>query len=73
MVRHCIVISGEKLDNVERRLDEMNVDLKQTDKNIRELESLCGCCYCPCFKPGSVQVCQGYKGKAWNALITAHG
>ena len=52
----CFCFAGEKLDNVERRLDEMNVDLKQTDKNIRELESTCGCCYCPCGKPRTVQV-----------------
>lgn len=57
MLNVIIVINtGEKMDNVERRLDEMNVDLKQTDKNIRELESVCGCCYCPCGKPKSVQV-----------------
>ena len=52
---------GEKIDNVERRLDEMNVDLKVTDKNIRELESICGCCYCPCGKPRSVQGTKQYK------------
>ena len=52
--------TGEKIDNVERRLDEMNVDLKVTDKNIRELESFCGCCYCPCGKPRSVQVSCGF-------------
>ena len=38
----------------------MNVDLKVTDKNIRELESICGCCYCPCGKPRSVQVTCGF-------------
>ena len=26
----------------------MNVDLKRTDKNLRELEKICGCCTCPC-------------------------
>ena len=38
---------GEKLDNAERRLDEINVDLKQTDRNLHELEKCCGCCVCP--------------------------
>ena len=37
---------GEQLDNVERRLDEINVDLKQTDRNLTELEKCCGCCTC---------------------------
>ena len=37
---------GEKLDNAERRLDEMNVDLKQTDKHLNELEKCCLCFSC---------------------------
>lgn len=42
---------GEKLDNAERRLDEMNVDLKQTDKHLNELEKCCcGCFSCSCFR-----------------------
>ena len=38
---------GEKLDNIEENMDRMNVDLKRADKNLRELESVCGCCHCP--------------------------
>ena len=38
---------GEQLDNVEQRLDEMNVDLKKGDKTVKELEKCCcGCCVC---------------------------
>ena len=37
---------GEQLDNVEQRLDEMNVDMKKGDKAVRELEKCCGCCVC---------------------------
>ena len=37
---------GEQLDNVEQRLDEINVDLKKSDKTMRELEKCCGCCVC---------------------------
>ena len=44
------------MDHVEQNLDEMNVDLKRTEKNLRELEKVCGCCYCPCGNPRSVQV-----------------
>jgi hypothetical protein len=40
-------VQGEKLDRVENRFDEMNVDLNKTDKNIREIEKVCGCCVCP--------------------------
>ena len=40
----------EKLDNAEQHLDEMNVDLKQTDKHLNELEKCCcGCISCGCF------------------------
>lgn len=52
---------GEQLDNVERRLDEINVDLKQTDKNLTELEKCCGCCTLICCAPRSVKKTKGYK------------
>lgn len=52
---------GEQLDNVEQRLDEINVDLKQTDKNLTELEKCCGCCVCPCSYTRNVQKTKGYK------------
>ena len=51
---------GEKLDNVERRLDDVNVDLKRTDRNLTRLEACCGCCSCPCG-PGSAQSTRTYK------------
>ena len=52
---------GEQLDNVERRLDEINVDLKQTDKNLTELEKCCGCFSCNCCAPRSVKKTKQYK------------
>lgn len=57
----CINYTGEKIDNVDERMDEMKVGLKVADKSIRELESICGCCYCPCGKPRSVQGTKWYK------------
>ena len=42
---------GEQLDNVERRLDEINVDMKRTDKHLTELEKCCGCFTCCCRPP----------------------
>lgn len=47
---------GEKLDNVERRLDEINVDLKRTDKNLSEIEKCCGCFSCSCRRSFQVSV-----------------
>lgn len=52
---------GEQLDNVERRLDEINVDLKQTDKNLTELEKCCGCCTCLCCAPKNIKGTKHYK------------
>lgn len=52
---------GEQLDNVERRLDEINVDLKQTDKNLSELEKCCGCCTCLCCAPKNIKGTKHYK------------
>lgn len=65
---------GEQLDNVERRLDEINVDLKQTDRNLTELEKCCGCCTCVCCAPKNFQKNKHYKKvygkKANQAVVT---
>ncbi len=37
---------GEQLDNIENRMDEINVDLKQTDRNLSKLETCCCCFHC---------------------------
>ena len=52
---------GEKLDNAERNLDEINVDLKQTDRNLHELEKCCGCCVCPHKQTRNVKSTKPYK------------
>lgn len=50
---------GEQLDNVENRLDEINVDLKHTDKNLTKLETCC-CCF-NCCAPKDMQKTRKYK------------
>lgn len=52
---------GEKLDNAERKLDEINVDLKQTDKNLHQLEKCCGCCVLPCKRTRNMKRTKPYK------------
>lgn len=52
---------GEQLDNVERRMDEINVDLKHTDRNLSKLEQCCGCCTCICTRPRNMQKTKDYK------------
>lgn len=39
---------GEKLYDVQRRLDLIKVDLKRTDHNLTEIEKYCGCFTCNC-------------------------
>ena len=52
---------GEKLDSAERNLDEINVDLKQTDRNLHELEKCCGCCVCPHRRTRNMKSTKPYK------------
>lgn len=52
---------GEKLDNAERKLDEINVDLKQTDRNLTELEKCCGCCVCPHRQTRNIKKTKPYR------------
>lgn len=44
---------GQQLDNIEVRLNDMNADLKQAEKNMTQLERCCGCCLCPCGTKGN--------------------
>ena len=52
---------GEKLENAEIKLDEINVDLKQTDKNLHELEKCCGCCVCPHRQTKNMKSTKNYR------------
>ncbi len=51
---------GEQLDNVENRLDEIDVDLKQTDRNLTKLETCC-CCFHRCCVPRDMSKNRQYK------------
>lgn len=52
---------GEQLDNMDRRLDEINVDLNQIDENLTKLEKCCGCFTCVCCAPRSIKKTKQYK------------
>lgn len=52
---------GEQLDSVERRLDEINLDMRQADKNLTELEKFCGCCTCICCAPKNIEKMKQHK------------
>ncbi|KAK3753328.1 hypothetical protein QZH41_015279 [Actinostola sp. cb2023] len=38
---------GEQLDRVEEGLDQINVDMKEAEKNLTGMEKCCGLCVCP--------------------------
>ena len=52
---------GEQLDNVERRMGEMNADLKEADRNLREIEKCCGWCFCFGSRPKDFTESKDYK------------
>ena len=56
-----LIQQGEQLDNVERRMGEMNADLKEADRNLREIEKCCGCCFCPGTRPKDFTKRKDYK------------
>ena len=56
-----LIQQGEQLDNVERRMGEMNADLKEADRNLREIEKCCGCCFCPGSRPKDFTKRKDYK------------
>ena len=66
---------GEQLDNVERRLDEINLDLNQTDVDLKELEKCCGCFTCICCAPQDItktkQYYRAYEDKAYKPVVAS--
>ena len=37
---------GEQLDRVEENLDQINVDMREAERNLTGLEKCCGLCVC---------------------------
>ena len=37
---------GEQLDRVEENLDQINVDMREAERNLTGLEKFCGLCVC---------------------------
>lgn len=38
---------GEQLDHIEGNLDDINVDMREAERNLTNLEKCCGLCVCP--------------------------
>ncbi len=51
---------SERLDNVELKQEEINVDMNKADKDLTELEKGC-CCTCPCFTSKSIKTTKEYR------------
>ena len=43
---------GEQLDRVEDALDDINVDMREAERNLTNLEKCCGLCVCPGRRSG---------------------
>ena len=56
-----LIQQGEQLDNVERQMGEMNADLKEADRNLREIEKCCGWCFCFGSRPKDFTKSKDYK------------
>lgn len=52
---------GEQLDRVEENLDQINVDMKEAERNLTGLEKCCGLCVCPGRRRKNFEKTDNYK------------
>ncbi|CAH3177388.1 unnamed protein product [Porites evermanni] len=52
---------GEQLDRVEENLDQINVDMKEAERNLTGLEKCCGLCVCPWRRRKNFEKTENYK------------
>ena len=52
---------GEQLDRVEDALDDINVDMREAERNLTNLEKCCGLCVCPGGRAKSFEKSDAYK------------
>ncbi|XP_073851720.1 synaptosomal-associated protein 23 isoform X3 [Macaca fascicularis] len=46
---------GEQLNRIEEGLDQINKDMRETEKTLTELNKCCGLCVCPCNRVSVTQ------------------
>lgn len=66
---------GDQLRKVNQELDEINQDLKATEKTLTQMERCCGCCLCPCcasrnFERGNKQYNEAFSKQPRDELVT---
>lgn len=52
---------GEQLDRVEENLDQINVDMREAERNLTGLEKCCGLCVCPLRRKKNFEKNDMYK------------
>ncbi|XP_058962572.2 synaptosomal-associated protein 25 [Pocillopora verrucosa] len=52
---------GEQLDRVEENLDQINVDMREAERNLTGLEKCCGLCVCPWRRRKNFEKDEMYK------------
>ncbi|XP_072032597.1 synaptosomal-associated protein 25-like isoform X2 [Amphiura filiformis] len=57
---------GEQLDRIEEGMDQINVDMREAEKNLTGLEKCCGICVCPWKKFMNFEAGDDYK-KTWKS------
>lgn len=55
---------GEQLNRIEEGMDQINKDMRETEKTLTELNKCCGLCVCPCNRTKNFESGKAYKA-AW--------
>ncbi|CAL8303758.1 unnamed protein product [Boreogadus saida] len=55
---------GEQLKRAEEGMDQINQDMRQAEKNLKDLSKCCGLCVCPCDRVTSIENDSRYK-RTW--------
>eukprot|EP00074_Homo_sapiens_P098989 XP_016878182.1 synaptosomal-associated protein 23 isoform X3 [Homo sapiens] len=51
----------EQLNRIEEGLDQINKDMRETEKTLTELNKCCGLCVCPCNRTKNFESGKAYK------------
>uniref|UniRef100_A0AAZ3SUG3 Multifunctional fusion protein n=1 Tax=Oncorhynchus tshawytscha TaxID=74940 RepID=A0AAZ3SUG3_ONCTS len=62
----CHVPSFSQLERIEEGMDQINKDMKDAEKNLNNLGSLCGLCSCPC-----TLLCSGAWGANQDGVVNS--
>ncbi|KFO32976.1 synaptosomal-associated protein 23 isoform X2 [Fukomys damarensis] len=52
---------GEQLNRIEEGMDQINKDMRETEKTLTELNKCCGLCVCPCNRTKNFESGKAYK------------